>query len=256
MRRERNRAESTINGSRGCLGVVLAFVVSLQQLQPHHENVPMKPSLIVRATAALLCTLLIGPALAQTSVLRDADQRQRQQKAAADAEAISAAVANFVVIAPGVVKDTRTGSEWMRCSIGQDWNEKKKTCDGDANKYNFQGAQDIASKLNNLGGFQGKTNWRVPTVRGLQNLRACSAGFESKAIDIQDGGTVFPRNCNENSLRTTIALTVFPGATSSETYWTTSPYVGDVRYAWIVEFTWGGVGYNNRYDSNYVRLMR
>ena len=216
----------------------------------------MKPSLIVCATAVLLCTSFCGSTLAQSSVLREADQRYRLQKAVADAEAKGSDAANFIVIAPGVVKDKRTGLEWMRCSMGQDWSEIKKTCEGSLDKYKFRDARDVASKLNNFGGFQGKTDWRLPTVRELQSLRTCSTGFSLVPADIQDGGSAVPIFCNEGSAPPTFAQTVFPRTEADGSYWTASPYVGDTRFAWVVSFYDGYVKYDFPTSRAYVRLVR
>jgi len=49
---------------------------------------------------------------------------------------------NFSAIAPGVIKDSLTGLEWMRCSVGQEWNEKSSTCAGDAKEFKWQEAID------------------------------------------------------------------------------------------------------------------
>lgn len=191
---------------------------------------------------ALLGLCVTGTAMAQTSVLRDAAQRERQQKEAAVVDAMRQAARNFVVVAPGVVRDKNTGLEWMRCSMGQDWSEKKKTCDGSADTFTFEGAQDIARQLNNAGGYNGKRDWRVPTVDELKSLVVCTNGRSS-------------RECADGSARPTIAQTIFP-RTPSNWFWSSSPDVGDSGYAWGVGFHNGRVGSYGRSNDLHVRLVR
>lgn len=196
----------------------------------------------VQIWAAAAGVLLAGAAVAQTSVLRDAAQRERQQKEASDAELMQQAARNFVVVAPGVVRDKTTGLEWMRCSMGQDWSAKTNTCDGSADKFTFEGAQDIARQLNNAGGYNGKRDWRVPTKDELASLVVCTNGRSSK-------------QCADGSARPTIAQTIFP-RTPSEFFWSSSPYVGVSDGAWGVFFANGNVDGYPRYADFHVRLVR
>jgi hypothetical protein len=192
--------------------------------------------------SALLCALIGGAAVAQTSVLRDAAARERQQKDNSEKSAMQAAAASFVVVAPGVVRDKTTGLEWMRCSLGQDWSVKTNTCDGSADKFTFEGAQDIARQLNNAGGYNGKRDWRVPTVDELKSLVVCTNGRSSN-------------DCADGSARPTIAQTIFP-RTPSEWFWSSSPYVGNSGSAWSVYFGNGYVDNDGRNSSYRVRLVR
>lgn len=187
----------------------------------------------LKTVVAVVSVWLAGTALAQTSVLREADQRDAQRQANADAEFMRQAGRHFVVVAPGVVRDNRTKLEWMRCSIGQDWNERSQRCDGTAATYDFNGAQAIARRLNQAGGYNGQADWRVPTKDELAGLVVCSKGRSGQF-------------CADGSLRPTIAQGVFPGTPDRGWYWTSSPYVGNSDLAW-------GVYFNNGFVSNYVR---
>lgn len=162
----------------------------------------------------------------------------------------------FTPVALGVVKDKRTGLEWMRCSLGQDWSEKSKTCSGDIEKFNFQAAQNIAKKMNAVGGYGKRTNWRVPTVRELQSLRYCSNGFVSETKDLQDGGGSVRRGCVEGYTRPTVAQAVFPNMGSELGYWSSSPYAVNPPGAWIVGFGDGYIAFNFLENSGPVRLVR
>ena len=168
----------------------------------------------------------------------------------------SDAAKHFSSVAPGVVEDSRTGLEWMRCSLGQDWSEKSKTCTGSVRTYTWQGALDIANKLNSVGGYAGRTNWRVPTVRELLSLRYCSNGFVSETIDLPDGASV-PKYCAEGRTLPTLAKTVFPNMDGDTYwYWTSTPYAGYSSLAWLVDFDLGGVSYGSRDYDLAVRLVR
>ena len=189
----------------------------------------------LRALMAATCLLLAAPhAMAQTG----------------DAQ-------YFTEVAPGVVKDSRTGLEWMRCSLGQQWSATANTCTGEVKKYNWQGAQDIAKKFNSMGGYGGKADWRVPTVRELQSIRYCSKGFTTSMQDLQDGQPKVPLYCNDGSAKPSIDMATFP-ATPVTWYWSSTPYAGDSSYAWLVGFGYGSIiDYHDYRDDNLaVRLVR
>ena len=163
----------------------------------------------------------------------------------------------FTEVAPGVVKDSRTGLEWMRCSLGQQWSVTANTCTGEVKKFNWQGAQDIAKKFNSMGGNGGKADWRVPTIRELQSIRYCSKGFTTGMQNLQDGRVKVPANCNSGSTQPTIDLATFP-STSLTLYWSSTPYADDSSYAWFVLFGFGdisSVGVSRSFNYA-VRLVR
>ena len=176
----------------------------------------------------------------------------------ASPHALADDAAFFTEVAPGVVKDSRTGLEWMRCSLGQQWSATANTCTGDVKKYNWQGAQDIAKKFNSMGGNGGKAGWRVPTIREWQSIRYCSKGFTSWQ-DLQDGQPKVRRYCIDGSTKPSIDLATFP-ATPVEWYWSSTLYAGNSPLGWFVSFYDGGIGYS--YDDGYrnsgyaVRLVR
>ncbi len=119
------------------------------------------------------------------------------------------------------VLDTQTGLIWQRCSLGQSWNGS--TCAGSAGVYTWQSALQAARDLSN--------GWRVPNSKELQSLveEACY----SPAI-------------NE---------TLFP-ATTSNWYWTSSPYADFGGGAWFVFFGYGGTDYGDKSLNGYVRVVR
>ena len=174
----------------------------------------------------------------------------------ASPHALADDAAFFTEVAPGVVKDSRTGLEWMRCSLGQQWSATANTCTGEVKNYKWQGAQDIAKKFNSMGGNGGKADWRVPTVRELQSIRYCSKGFTTSMRDLQDGQPKVPLYCNDGSTKPFIDMATFP-ATPVEFYWSSTPYAGYSSNAWFVSF---GLGFINDHRGNHghlaVRLVR
>ena len=167
---------------------------------------------------------------------------------------------HFLVSAPGVIKDTRTGLEWMRCSLGQEWKESTKTCTGEVKKFSWQGAQDAATKQNSTGGFAGRTGWRVPSVHELQGIRYCSKGYKSEKINLPEGKGSVPSLCVTSSTTPAIDTVAFP-ATPDTWFWTSSTQSSDASIAsgaWFVHFSNGATNYS-AYRVVYlgaVRLVR
>ncbi|MBF0099591.1 MAG: IPT/TIG domain-containing protein [Desulfobacterales bacterium] len=62
-----------------------------------------------------------------------------------------------------IMKDTVTGFEWQRCSVGQTWNSTQKTCNGTATLFNARDAFNLTMD----GG------WRTPTAYELESLVYC-----------------------------------------------------------------------------------
>lgn len=145
------------------------------------------------------------------------------------------------------------GLEWLRCSLGQSWSGS--SCTGVARKYTFEEAKTAAVAFNATG-YDGKSDWRVPTVRELQSLRVCSTGFVSDAWDIQDSGKPVSKICNDNARSPTIDTAQFPQMPDGW-FWTSSPNLDSVLAAWTVDFYNGFVlGYGIRFSAAYVRLVR
>lgn len=154
------------------------------------------------------------------------------------AEVSFAQICNYNVIADapdrrysmnanGVVLDKETGLTWMRCALGQTWNNA--TCTGSGQSYHWQDAQQSAENAV----FAGLNDWRLPNRQELQSI--------------------IENRCNEP----TINLTAFPNA-SSDRFWSSSPYPGYTGYAWVVSFD-NGYGYSGNYGesgSYAVRLVR
>lgn len=119
-----------------------------------------------------------------------------------------------------VVKDSKTGLFWQRCSVGQSFNGKN--CTGEASLYTWQQAIEYAQK-------QGE-NWRVPTIDELKTLQ------EQACIGASINEVVFV----DTPLH-------------SETW---SSTVEGADYAMMMSFYNGEVSSNDKLNSLYIRLVK
>ncbi|MDF1614644.1 DUF1566 domain-containing protein [Desulfurivibrio dismutans] len=146
------------------------------------------------------------------------------------------------------VQDNRTGLIW-EVKVDDDshlrhlghtyswYNEENATNGGNAGTQN--GGTCSGSECDtqafvqdvNAAGLCGANDWRLPTVQEL--LSVVDNGRTSTAID----------------------LDYFPN-TSSDQFWSSSPYAGHVNPAWLVSFSGGRVYYDGKGSGNRVRLVR
>lgn len=75
------------------------------------------------------------------------------------------------LLASGQWKDPETGLIWMRCAIGQKW--ENNTCNGEALLLNGSHALKYFDLFNQEGGFAGEVSWRLPTLKETLSLRKC-----------------------------------------------------------------------------------
>ena len=116
--------------------------------------------------------------------------------------------------------------EWMRCSIGQVWQDE--TCQGEIKMLTVAQAEQISAVMReNWGG-----GWRLPSVKELKGL--IKKNVEAPKIDHQ----TFP-NTHQGS------------------YWTNDQSFYTDKYFWTVNF-YTGYLYNRFFPSqkNAVRLVR
>lgn len=215
-----------------------------------------------RACLLASSLLLVGSnAMAQSAALNaatsdksDVSQSVATLRANQEASQQREAAKPFTAATPGTVKDSRTGLVWMRCSLGQDWDEKTKTCTGSVNVYDWKGAFDIAEKLNAVGGYAGSTKWRLPTANELQSLRYCSKGFFTANQYMIERAKGVPKGCNVDSSSPTIAKTIFPNMDSERLIYQSSS--GESPVVVLVSFDRGIVGNGDTEKASAVRLVR
>ncbi|TAL46895.1 MAG: DUF1566 domain-containing protein [Methylovulum sp.] len=125
----------------------------------------------------------------------------------------------------GTVLDKKTTLTWMRCSLGQTWDNG--ACTGSAQEYQWRLALVAAKKTV----FAGKKDWRLPNIKELQSL-----------VEYRCYGPA-------------INLTAFPNAIRRGG-WSSSPVAHGNDFAWAVYFGYGYAYWDFKFRSYYVRLVR
>ena len=118
------------------------------------------------------------------------------------------------------VTDSQTGLVWRRCAEGMAWSGS--TCTGTTATYTHEAA---------LARARTQTGWRLPNVKELGS--------------IADRTRVGPA----------IDMVAFP-ATSSNSFWSSSPDAGRMGFSWVVGFNNGLVESYFRRSVVAVRLVR
>jgi len=109
----------------------------------------------------------------------------------------------------GLVKDSVTGLMWMRCSLGQTWDEG--ICGGEAKTYTWHEAMITPDSFS----YGGYSDWHLPSREELKTLVYCSNG---KPKLWNDTG----KYCDGHSIKPTINLIAFPQTLARE-HWSSSP---------------------------------
>ena len=130
-----------------------------------------------------------------------------------------------------VARDYINKLEWMRCSVGQHW--ENETCVGEILMLSVLEAQEIVQRVSNLEGGR----WRLPTVKELQTL---VSKVENRPDDFDPN----------------IDMETFPN-TFAGPYWSSDQSFYSKQYQWSVNF-FTGQRYNRffPYQKLAVRLVR
>ncbi len=155
-------------------------------------------------------------------------------------------------IKDGLVKDTKTGLMWMRCSLGQKWDGS--TCQGEATRYSWEKAMEAPEQFE----YASYKDWRVPSHDELKSLAQCSGGQPNKLDK-------WHSQCDGDYASPTIVQTAFP-QTPGSWFWSSSPETDDWfwsfpfttfgDFSWVVNFSNGLDVPSDRDDSAYLRLVR
>lgn len=145
-----------------------------------------------------------------------------------------------------IVIDTVTQLEWMRCSIGQVWENNR--CEGQASELDWDDALVLPSLLNRSGGYSGYLDWRLPSLDELRTLVFCSANTPPFK-DYED------RCAGGGHQRPTILLEAFPN-THENGFWTMTASDTGTSSARSISFR-DGTEYNSSKRIKYnIRLVR
>ncbi|EOD54953.1 Lcl C-terminal domain-containing protein [Aeromonas molluscorum] len=129
----------------------------------------------------------------------------------------------------GTVTDRTTGLTWMRCQLGQTW--QNQSCSGEPTRLYWQQALLTAERIrtessHGLHGFGGHQDWRLPTIKELTSL------LESACYKPALNETIFPR------------AMAGEGKEVNDGYvylWSSTPFPADKSVAYM-EITSGAVG--------------
>jgi len=132
---------------------------------------------------------------------------------------------NFIINRNGTVTDNTTGLMWMRCSLGQEWDQN--TCSGAASTAPWADSLRSAESYE----FAGYNDWRLPNKNELESIVEDSCA--SPAIN----ATIFP-------------------ATPEDYFWSSSPYAAISQGGWSVDFNYGTVNASVKSGAMFIRLVR
>lgn len=142
----------------------------------------------------------------------------------------------------GTITDTQTKLMWMRCSVGQTWQDG--SCKGSPNTFIWPYAMGMSISDGNY------TDWRLPTKEELSSLIYCSSGKPSywKPND---------NMCEGNYKSPTLAQAAFPQAPDYAGYWTsTASDNSQFGGKWLIQFYDGHGRWNGPVLYLYVRMVR
>ena len=129
-----------------------------------------------------------------------------------------------------LIQDLSLNVLWLRCSVGQTWDEESKQCKGKPLKLKMGQIKDVIKQANEqLGG-----NWRLPTRKELESLVCMKCG------------------------KTKINSKYFPN-TPYEPFWTgeKNDWSKNKGFYWSVNFFTGHTfGRFPGHIPNFVRLLR
>ncbi|NMR24406.1 DUF1566 domain-containing protein [Pseudoalteromonas sp. NEC-BIFX-2020_015] len=131
---------------------------------------------------------------------------------------------DFTLHDNGTVTHNTTGLMWMRCSIGQTWEDE--SCTGDASGFTWQ--QALAQ---NGTAYAGYSDWRVPNKNELASI------LEQRCYNPSINEAIFPD-------------------TPANHFWSSSPYADYSNYALGVNVGIGFVYYYYKGNDFHVRLVR
>lgn len=142
----------------------------------------------------------------------------------------------------GTITDTQTKLMWMRCSLGQTW--QNGSCKGSASSFNWHYANTLSYSDSNY------IDWRLPTKEELSSLIYCSSGKPSYWKNNEE-------LCGGTFESPTIAQVAFP-QTPAAPFWTSTPRgnVNSVGDRWYIGFTHGNGDWNYSIVNMHVRLVR
>lgn len=150
-----------------------------------------------------------------------------------------------------VVTDAATGLTWLRCALGQQWQEGR--CTGEPLALSQSDAHARVEALN-AERYQGIDRWRLPGIVELAALRRCDHGLVADTFTLEFMAEQAPveiqRWCDKETTVPTIDAARFPD-TPPMKFWSSS---GSERHqvAYAVDFANAWIGINEDSASLYA----
>lgn len=133
----------------------------------------------------------------------------------------------FVTYANGTILDTQTRLLWMRCAVGQTWDNDSENCEGDPDAMSWQQALEYAFSADEAS----QIGWRLPNLKELASL--------------------VERRCARPSLNEEIFVNV-----PADDFWSSTPSLIDLDSAWVMAFYNGSNARKLKTLATYVRLVK
>ncbi len=147
----------------------------------------------------------------------------------------------------GTVTDKQSKLMWMRCAVGQNWNQN--TCAGQSSSLSWTDGVKAAEAVNKSGKFF-YSDWRLPQLPELASIteRQC----RSPRINLE----IFPNTPADlfwsATSRPPGAASSPPGSGSASA----APAETPEHFAFALSFGPDGVTYANKLEQHDVRLVR
>ncbi|WP_409523244.1 DUF1566 domain-containing protein [Nitrincola sp. MINF-07-Sa-05] len=149
----------------------------------------------------------------------------------------------YVILSDQTIYDMKTGLQWMRCALGQEWDGQ--TCAGNATRTRWDEARTQINQLNRQG-KNGRNNWRLPDIDELSTLIYCE---EEQRWDIPRG-----ESCKQGTEGPTLSTRAFPNSHGWR-FWSSTPRMVD-QFIWTVHFGYGLASANYKDNDARVRPVR
>ena len=185
---------------------------------------------IAQRAAAALCMAVVGIANAQAQSCFNPQVTP------------STPTSDFTLPTDGTVTHLPSGLQWMRCSLGQTWNET--SCADNAQNVPLWGdALQLVRAVNSgasnadgdgMPGFAGYSDWRLPNIKELTSIHEACRRFPA------------------------VNTVVFPNAPGSGLHWSSSTPHTQPAVAWYFDFGAGTVSFTLKSDSlpRFAKLVR
>ncbi|MBB1603356.1 hypothetical protein A9977_25330 [Variovorax sp. UMC13] len=153
--------------------------------------------------------------------------------------------------ASAVVTDPATGLRWLRCALGQTWQDGR--CAGEAEALGLMDAQARVEALN-AQSHEGIAQWRLPSIVELAALRRCDHGLVDEQFTLElspeQAPVTVPRWCAGETTTPTIDTARFPG-TPPRKFWSGSGSEA-AQHFYAVDFSNAWIGLNEAAEATHA----